>query len=58
MTCLYFPFCLPQFIEILTNLVPIHLTNVLFLLAKKAEPLLTIPLFPLLVAHGNASGFT
>lgn len=59
MTCLYFPLYLPQFFEILTNLVPIHdFTNVLFLLAEEAEPLLAILLFPILVAHGNASSFT
>lgn len=56
MTCLYFPSCLLQFVEILTNVASSDdFTSVLFFLAKEAEPLLTILLFPILVAHGNAS---
>lgn len=57
---LHFPFCLLRFVEIWTNVIVSidHLTSVLFLLAKKTEPLLAIPVFSLFAAHGNASGIT
>lgn len=56
MTGLYFPFRLPQSVEILTNAFSTgDFTSVLFLLAEEAEPLLAVLLFPLFVAHGDAS---
>lgn len=57
--CTFLPAFLLQFVEILTNVASIDgFISVLFFLAKEAEPLLAILLFPIFVAHGNASGIT
>lgn len=55
-TSLYFPSCQLEFVEILNfGASSIDFTSVLFFLAKEAEPLFTILLFPIFVTHGNTT---